>query len=89
LTQTSNIKETPNKTVILPHYKGLSEQIHRIMKKYGYRIAYRGENKLKTKLKLNQQKTFDSNNVVYRITCKDCNAIYIYRRNYERIENQT
>jgi hypothetical protein len=26
------------------------------MKKYGYTIAYKGENKLKTKLKFNQQK---------------------------------
>ncbi len=57
MTQTSNINETPNKTVTLLCYKGLSEQIHSIMKKYGHTIAHKGENKLKTKFKFNQQKT--------------------------------
>ncbi len=35
-------QKAKEKTVVLPYFKGVSEQIHRVLRKYDYRIVYKG-----------------------------------------------
>jgi hypothetical protein len=76
--QPNNIEKANIRTVVMPYFKNKSEEIQRIIRKYDYRVAYKGSKKLKSVLIKKDTKFENHNNVVYKVNCKDCSAM-LYR----------
>ena len=86
VTDTSNKKKNkkPNdrnyrSQVVIPYVEGVSERVHRVLKKYGVATAMRPHTTLrcllvhpKDKVELEEQ-----GELVYQIPCKNCGAEYI------------
>jgi len=67
------------KFVVLPYIEGISELISSIIDKTKYSIGYRVLNSLGKFIKVHKDSNnfFSNNNVVYKISCRDCNASYV------------
>jgi len=67
------------KFVVLPFIKGVSELISSTIDKTKYTIGYRVLNSLGKFIKVHKDTNIplSNNNVVYKISCNDCNASYV------------
>jgi hypothetical protein len=67
----------PSKIISIPYIKGTGEQIKNLMSKHEYKIVYKKGKNLKSLLSNNKTKnTLEKNNVVYNISCNDCDVVY-------------
>lgn len=64
---------------IIPYIKNISEQFNHITEKFGFRLSCACNNKLNKIIKTgkDQLEHMKQNEVVYKITCQDCDATYI------------
>ena len=72
-------KDDPIGKISLPYVKGTSEIIQRILSKHNIRCTFYAKDTIRNALchpKDPVQKS-EQNNIVYKIPCNDCNAIYI------------
>jgi len=62
-----------------PYIKGVTERVAKIMKPYNIKVFSKISNKLRSKIcKLKDiKKTHDKKNVVYKIKCEECKAVYV------------
>jgi len=67
------------KFVVFPYIKGISELVSSTIDKTKYITGYRVLNSLGKFIKVHKDTNnlFSNNNVVYKISCKDCNASYV------------
>jgi len=75
-----NFSEDINKKIIvLPYINKISESIATTIDKSKYITGYRVLNNLGRLIKVHKDtnKLLTNNNVVYKISCKDCNASYV------------
>jgi len=77
--QISKIEENQRKLIVLPYIKNVSESIDRSIdrKKYltGYRILNKNTGFIKRHKDINNYE--DNNNIVYKVSCVNCNASYV------------
>ena len=86
----SNKKKNNKKTndrnyrsqVIIPYVEGVSERVHRVLKKYGVTTAMRPHTTLRRLLVHSKDKVEleEQGELVYQIPCKNCGAEYIGRQ---------
>jgi hypothetical protein len=71
--------ETNKKIIVLPYIHNVSEMVTSAFNKKEVMIGYRVLNKLTGFIKRHKDETTvdSSNNVVYKICCKDCDASYV------------
>ena len=71
--------QSAKKFFIIPYVKNISEKFNSITNRHQLRIAFSCNNKLNTFIKTGKDKLEleDSKDVVYRIDCQDCDALYI------------
>lgn len=72
--------ENLNRYISVPYVKGLGENLEKCLKKYNYSLAFKVNNKIKSKLFSKLKYKIDKNdrrNVVYEIKCKRCSSSYI------------
>jgi len=74
-----NVNESQRKLIVLPYIKNISEKINLSIDKSKYLTGYRILNKLTTFIKRHKDRNkFElNNNVVYKISCNNCNASYV------------
>jgi len=74
-----NANESQRKLIVLPYIKNISEKINLSIDKSKYLIGYRILNKLTAFIKRHKDRNkFElNNNVVYKISCNNCNASYV------------
>jgi len=67
------------KFIVFPYIKPISEMISSVIDKSEYIIGFRCLNKLNSFVKTHEDKdqTLSNNNVIYKISCKNCNASYV------------
>ena len=67
--------------MVFPYVEGVSERVHRVMKKYGAAIAMRPHTTLRCLLVHPKDKVElpEQGELVYQIPCKNCGAEYIER----------
>jgi hypothetical protein len=78
--QETNVENDSNRKIIaLPYVHKVSEMVTSGFDKNEYMIGYRILNKLTGFIKRHKDRTTvdTSNNVVYKLCCKDCNASYV------------
>ena len=66
-------------SVVIPYVKGLSEAVHRVMRKYSVSAAMKPCNKLRNILvhPKDKVKEMDKGQGVYKVPCLSCPAVYI------------
>jgi len=76
---TNNIDNKITGFCIIPYIKNFSSKFATSLSKHNYNIGYRCNNKLNTFIKTNKNPLphFNKCNVVYEISCNDCNATYV------------
>ena len=65
--------------MVIPYVKGLSEAVHRVMKKHGVSTAMKPQNKLRDLLvhPKDKVKEMDKGQGVYKVPCRSCSAVYV------------
>ena len=68
-----------NNIIVLPYFKGISEQLQRIFYKHGFKVCFKPLRTLRQHLVHVKDRIIDEQKcgTVYSIHCKDCNAEYV------------
>jgi len=80
LDKNNNSSDDMNKKVMfIPYIKKISESVTAIIDKSKYITGFRVLNNLGRFIKIHKDSNnlFNNNNVVYKISCRDCNASYV------------
>jgi len=74
-----DLEKVDRKLIVFPYIKNISETIYSSINKKEYMIGYRILNKLTAFIKRHKDKNTleTNNNIVYKISCKNCNASYV------------
>jgi len=74
-----NINDNKNSYCVIPFTKGVSNKFSHILAKYDIKTAFFGNNKLDQIIKTgkDQLNVTQQRNVVYRISCTQCNMTYV------------
>ena len=70
-------EKTVRKFVTLPYVKGVSDKLRRILSQYGVRTFFKPSVSLKDCLMKVKRGEPDKSNIVYKISCQDCDEFYI------------
>ena len=67
-----------SKVISIPYYNGLSDDIAKIMKEYDIKVVFKQGIRLRNILNNNNKRSIlNRHNVVYDLSCKDCDEIYV------------
>ena len=72
------VREPPKGYTCVPYVKGLSEAFRRCVSKFGFRVAFKNTNTIKSQIVHPKDKSERGSKcgVVYRINCTGCTAEY-------------
>jgi len=65
------------KTITIPYYRNVSENIKTILRKYDISVVYKRGNSINNLLNPIKKSSLIRSNVVYNLNCMDCNSTYI------------
>jgi hypothetical protein len=65
------------KTISIPYYKHISENIKKILFKYDIKVVFKRGLTVRNMLNNNKRNKLDKAGLVYKINCNECDAIYV------------
>ena len=66
-----------SKLITIPYYKGISEKIREILQKQNIKTVFTKGITIKNLLTSKNRSNLDKSNVVYKVNCNDCPAVYV------------